>query len=237
MGYVERHADRSRQAGDGGNRPPRPDDRYGSNSRPRAGGSNEPFRDPAQTRRSNADPVGVPMPPPVPSGTLVAADGEEEPPPPVGRTDLTMLLGRSVLDPSVQRICREYGLLPASGTAAGPLLSRSYLSRDAGVELAADTHGTVTTVFLHFHGDDGFQPFRGEIPGGAGSVPTRAYLWAMLGAPDVQGDPYHDRFLGDYGPWDRWVLAGFALHAQFAMDGESLDRVTLTPPIRRPLGA
>jgi hypothetical protein len=232
MGFVERHADRTRQAGDGGTRPP--DDRYGSKPQP-GSASNEPSYDPAPTCRSNADPVGL-MSPADPAATLVAA-AEEPAPRPAERPDLTVLLGRSVREARVQRICRQYGLIPDSGTAADAFPSRSYLSRGAGVELAADTHGTVTAVFLHFHGDDGFQSFRGEIPGGAGSVPCRAHLRAMLGAPDEQGDPYHDRFLGDYGPWDRWVLAGFALHAQFAMDGESLDRVTLTLPSRRPHGA
>ena len=214
MGFVERRADQQRHAGDAGTRPCRTDDRYGSKPRPRSGGSNEPLFDPGSPRRSNTDPVDLPT-------SRLA-----------GRTDLTVLLGRTVLESRVQQVCREYGLIPRTGAAVGSGLSRSYLAREAGVELAADTHGTVTTVFLHFHGDDGFAPYRGEIPGGAGSVPCRAHLRAMLGRPDEQGDPYRDRFLGDYGPWDKWVLAGFALHAQFAPDAESLDRVTLTLPDR-----
>jgi hypothetical protein len=168
---------------------------------------------------ANADPVGPPSPRPV------------------GRTDLTMLLGRTVLEARVQRVCREYGLLPRSGAAVGSGLSRSYLSRAAGVELAADGHGMVTAVFLHFQGDDGFSSFQGEIPGGAGSVPRRTYLRAMLGNPDEHGEAYRDRSLGDLGPWDRWVLAGFALHAQFAVDTEHLERVTLTLPDRLPRAA
>jgi hypothetical protein len=189
----------------------RQDDRYGSKPGPGTGGSNEPLYDAAPARRPLAGPAA--------------------------RTDLTVLLGRSVLEARVQRICREYGLIPRSGAAVGSGLSRSYLSRAAGVELAADAHGVVTTVFLHFHDDDNFTSYSGEIPGGAGSVPRRAHLWAMLGRPDEQGEPYRDRFLGDYGPWDRWVLAGFVLHAQFATDAESLDRVTLTLPQRLPRAA
>jgi hypothetical protein len=168
---------------------------------------------------ANADPVGLPSPRPV------------------GRTDLAMLLGRTVLEARVQRVCQEYGLLPRTGAAVGSGLSRSYLSRAAGVELAADTHGMVTTVLLHFHGDDGFTSFEGEIPGGAGSVPRRTYLRAMLGRPDGQGAGYRDRYLGAFGPWDRWVLAGFALRAQFAVDAEHLERVTLTLPDRLPRAA
>jgi len=234
MGFVERRADQHRQAGDGALRPPRTEDRYGSKPRQRSGGSNEPLFDPGSPRRSNTDPVDLPTSPTLaPEQAVKQTAGEEGSPPRAAeRTDLTLLLGRTVLEARVQQICREYGLIPRTGAAVGSGLSRSYLARDAGVELAADTHGTVTTVFLHFHGDDGFAPYQGEIPGGAGSVPCRAHLWAMLGRPDEQGDPYRDRFLGDYGPWDKWVLAGFVLHAQFAPDAEGLERVTLTLPDR-----
>jgi hypothetical protein len=165
---------------------------------------------PAGRRRANADPVG-----------LAAGPGE--------RPELTGLLGRTVLEARTQQICRAYGLIPGpAGPAAGP--SRSYLARDAGVEIAADAHGTITAVFLHFHGNDGFAPYRGAIPGGGGTVPRRAALWASLGRPDVSGDAYRERFLGDYGPWDRWLLPAVTLHAQYAPDGDHLHRITLTPP-------
>jgi hypothetical protein len=212
MGFPERRAEQP------GTRPSRTEDRYGIKPGPRSGGSNEPLYAPAS--RPNPDPVGMPAP---------AAAGPRR----VGRTDLTLLLGRSVLETRVQRICEEYGLLPASGAA----LSRSYLARETGVELGADAHGTVTAVFLHFHGDDGFAPYQGEIPGGGGHVPRRSSLWAMLGHPEESGDPYRDRFLGDYGPWDTWLLTGFALHAQYATDAETLDRITLTPPGHLPRAA
>ncbi|MEV4642239.1 hypothetical protein AB0J80_33300 [Actinoplanes sp. NPDC049548] len=200
MGFLERRA--------GQRRHPPADDRYGSKPGPRTGGSNDPLHGPPPPRRTPTDPVGRPP----------------------ARTDLTVLLGRTVLEARVQQICHEYGLIPRSGAAVGSGLSRSYLARESGVELAADAHGTVTTIFLHFHGDDGFRSFQGDIPGGAGSVPRRAALWAALGRPDESGDPYRDRFLGDYGPWDRWTLPAISLHAQYAADGEALTRVTLTLP-------
>jgi hypothetical protein len=139
---------------------------------------------------------------------------------------LTDLLGRSVLEARTQRICRAYGLVPRSGG-----LSRCYLAREAGLEIAADTSGVVTTVFLHFDGDDGYTPYHGEIPGGGGSVPRRAGMWASLGRPDQSGEPRHDPVLGDYGPWDRWLLPGFVLHARYALDGQNLCRVTYTLPV------
>ena len=192
MGFLERRAERSRQATEDSLRQ-RPESRYGT-----------------KPGRVNPDPVAFPT---------VA--------PPAGRTDLAQLLGRTVLEARVQQICGEYGLIPRSG---GWGLSRSYLAREAGVEIAADGHGVVTAVFLHFHGDDGFASYRGEIPGGGGSASTRASLWAALGRPDASGDPYRERFLGDFGPWDRWLLPGLQLRAQYALDGDGLHRITLTRP-------
>jgi hypothetical protein len=180
--------------------PARPSDRYGRKPSARGHGSNDPLHSRHPT-------------------VLPAADD---------RPEVTDLLGRSVLQARTQQICRDHGLIPRTGTGSG--LSRSYLARDAGIEIAADTHGTIITVFLHFHGDDGFTSYRGEIPGGAGDVPRRAALWAALGRPGSSGDPYRDPFLGDYGPWDRWALPVCTLHAQYALDGENLHRVTLTLP-------
>ena len=202
MGFLDRRAGQFRQVADG----VPPADRYAKRR-----GTKDPLYDPMSPRPSNADPVGR------------AAVGHARP-------ELTALLGRTVLEARTQQICREYGLIPRSGATAGSGLSRSYLARDAGVEIAADTHGVVTTVFLHFHGDDGFASYRGVIPGGAGSVPRRASLWSELGRPGESGDPSREKFLGEYGPWDRWLLPGLALHAQYALDGESLHRVTLTLP-------
>jgi hypothetical protein len=210
MGFLERRAEQFRLGADGS---AWPSARYGRKPGARNGGSNDSQHDPARPRRANADPVGT-------AGTPAHSD----------RPALTELLGRTVLQARTQQICREYGLIPRTGATAGSGLSRSYLARDAGVEIAADAHGTVITVFLHFHGDDGFTSYRGEIPGGAGDVPRRAALWAALGRPAESGDPYRDEFLGDYGPWDRWALPACTLHAQYALDGENLHRITLTLP-------
>ncbi|HEV7963593.1 MAG TPA: hypothetical protein VGP57_13720 [Actinoplanes sp.] len=139
-----------------------------------------------------------------------------------GRSDLTQLLGRTVLEARVQQICREWGLTPHTGTG----LSRSYLAHDAGVELAANVRGTVTTIFLHFHDDDGFRPYDGEIPGGGGTVPRRAHLWAALGRPAECVDP----FLGDYGPSDTWLFPHLVLNARYTHDADHLQRITLTLP-------
>ncbi|MFI5495707.1 hypothetical protein [Actinoplanes sp. NPDC051859] len=208
MGFLERRT--------------RANDRYGSKPRPRSAGSNEPIYVPPAPRTPAPD--AGPDPGPVPEA---APDPGPMPAPTVRGADLGRLLGRSVLEAEVQQICREYGLIPRSGVT-GSGLSRSYLARESGVELAADTHGRITTVFLHFHGDDGFVSYRGEIPGGAGAVPRRAALQSRLGPPVESGDPYDDRYLGAYGPWDRWMLPAFRLHAQYALDGETVARVTLT---------
>jgi len=202
MGFLERRADDAASTQPGPDRRQASQDiRYG-----RKRGSNHPLHDPSGGRRPNVVPAQ---------------------PRPIRRGDLTRLLGRSILEARTQEICREYGLMPRLGAAVGSGLSRSYQARDLGVELTADDYGTVTTIFLHFHGDDGYRSFQGEIPGGGGWVARRSHLWAALGRPAQSGEPYRERFLGDYGPWDRWQLTGYQMHAQYTLDGESLQRLTL----------
>jgi hypothetical protein len=135
------------------------------------------------------------------------------------RPDLTVLLGRTVLEARVQQVCREWSLVPYAGSG----LSRSYLSRDLGVELAADPHGVVTAIFLHF---DSTPAYAGEIPGTGAALGRRTQLWAVLGRPWESVDP----FLGDYGPSDSWLLPGFVLNARYTPDADLLQRITLTLP-------
>ena len=154
-------------------------------------------------------------------GPASAASNER---PSIRRPDLTELLGDSLLKARVQQICGEWGLRPYAGTG----LARSYVAREAGVELAADTVGTVTAIFLHFHGDDGFGPYEGELPGG--TLPRRAALWSALGRPaEVM-----DRYLGDFGPSDTWHLAAYDLNARYTADADHLQRLTLTARPARP---
>lgn len=206
MGFLERRAEDAAAT-----QPALPPDRRHRSQEirhARQRGSNHPLPDQSGGRRPNV----------VPS-----------PRRPIQRRDLTMLLGRSVLGAQVQDICREYALLPRFGAAVGSGLSRSYQSRDLGVELAADECGTITTIFLHFHGDDGYRPYQGDIPGGGGAARRRTNLRATLGRPVRSGDPGRERFLGEYGPWDLWQLASGQLKAQYALDGETLQRLTLRP--------
>jgi hypothetical protein len=159
-------------------------------------------------RHARPDPV-----PPPPSRPPPPA-----PPPP--RTDLTLLLGRNLVEPLIQDVCREYALLPALG--AGP--PRLYRSPGLGVELAADGQGTVMAIQLHFHGDDEFAPYRGPIPGRGSTIPRRSSMWASLGRPDHSTDPHRDR---DLGAADQWRFPTFLMHAEYALDGDNLLRLTL----------
>jgi hypothetical protein len=157
-------------------------------------------------------PLSVPlMPPPQPP-----------PPPSAARADVTQVLGRNLSDPFAQEICREYALLPALG--AGP--ARSYQSPSLGVSLLADDYGTVINIFLHFHGDLDFQPYRGPIPGRGGTIPKRSSLWVALGRPDQSTDPNRDR-INEYGASDQWRFPTFTMHALYALDNENLLRLTL----------
>lgn len=145
-------------------------------------------------------------------------------PPPVvrhaPRTDLTQLLGRSLAEPFVRNVCREFLLAPALG--AGQI--RVLQSVEMGVEVGTDDYGRVTAIVLHFHGDGGFAPYPGTIPGRGGTIAKRGSLWAALGRPDYSTDP--DRHQ-QQGASDQWRFPTFLMHAQYALDGENLLRLTL----------
>jgi hypothetical protein len=95
-----------------------------------------------------------------------------------------------------------------------------------GVEVAADENGTVQAILLHFHGDVGFEPYPGTIPGRGGTIAKRGSLWAALGRPDYSTDPQRHELRGE-GPSDQWRFPTFTMHAQYATDGENLLQLTL----------
>jgi hypothetical protein len=83
-------------------------------------------------------------------------------------------------------------------------------------------------IFLHFHGDAGFPPYPGPIPGRGGTIPKRSSLWVALGRPDQSTDPNRDRGeIDEYGPSDQWRFPTFTMHALYARDNENLLRLTL----------
>ncbi|GAA2628138.1 hypothetical protein [Paractinoplanes durhamensis] len=133
------------------------------------------------------------------------------PPPPLApavRTDVTQLLGRNLADQFTQEVCREYAMVALPG-------GRHCQSAELGVSLGADELGTVVAIALHFHGDNGFRPYPGTIPGRGGTIPKRGSLHAALGRPDP-GQPF-----------DQWRFPTFTMYALYAADNENLMRLTL----------
>jgi hypothetical protein len=138
----------------------------------------------------------------------------------VPRSDLTRLLGQSLLEGHALEVCREYALAARPG-------ARFYESREHGVEVAVDEYGRVIAIRLHFGGVGGFRPYPGAIPGRGGTIPRRSSMWAALGRPAQSTDPFRDRGSGTHGPADEWQFPTFVMHAQYALDGEHLRWLTL----------
>ncbi len=57
---------------------------------------------------------------------------------------------------------------------------------------------------------------------------TRAEVVASLGAASASGPPVHDPILGDYGPWDRFVMPGCRVHVEYALQGDGVRRMTFS---------
>jgi hypothetical protein len=136
----------------------------------------------------------------------------------VPRSDLTRLLGQSLLEGHALEVSREYRLTARPG-------ARFYESREYGVEVAVDEYGRVIAIRLHFGVDEGFRPYPGVIPGRGGRIARRSSMWAALGRPAQSTDPFRES--GDHGPADEWQFPTFVMHAQYALDGEHLRWLTL----------
>ena len=156
-------------------------------------------------RHALAEPVAAVTAPPAPRPV----------PRPVPRTDITLLLGRNLMDPYTEEIFREYALRPVGGFYEAPEL---------GVQLAVDAQGTVVAIQLYFQAGEGFEPYPGSIPGRGGTIGKRGSMWASLGRPDQSTDPHRDHQIGAA---DQWRFPTFLMHAQYAMDGDNLLRLTL----------
>ncbi len=139
------------------------------------------------------------------------------PPNVVPRSDLTRMLGQNLLEGPALAISREYGLKARPG-------ARSYVSLEHGIEVTVDDQERVAWVMLHFHGDYGFRPYRGAIPGRGGSIARRSSLWAALGRPTCSNDPNRTQHEG---ATDEWAFPWFVMHAQYGPDGETLLRLVL----------
>lgn len=95
-----------------------------------------------------------------------------------------------------------------------------YVFPEGGVALICDGDDRLNTIFLYanrFEGDLPDLPFASK----------RQEVIKRFGAPSKSGGKLSDPILGDYGPWDRFARYGYSIHVAYAVDADTISRITL----------
>jgi hypothetical protein len=88
-----------------------------------------------------------------------------------------------------------------------------------GVEVICDETERVRSIFLHRGSDENLI----EVPFSS----TREDLRRRLGAPSKSGGPVRIPGLGNRAAWDRWLIVGAVVHAQYDLTDNAIDMITL----------
>jgi hypothetical protein len=97
-----------------------------------------------------------------------------------------------------------------------------------GLEVLTGADGDVRALLLFGLESREVSRYKGPLPAGLDFGFSRDQVRSLLGEPDESGEP--KLHLGEIiPPWDKYHLIGYSLHAQYALDGSMIGRVTLTP--------
>lgn len=92
-----------------------------------------------------------------------------------------------------------------------------------GMDFVCDSEDKVNSIFLY---SDEIRRFRGDVQ----DLPlksSRQEVLARLGSPSRSGGKTSDPILGEYGAWDRFVRSGYAIHVEYRLDVDVINKITL----------
>lgn len=104
---------------------------------------------------------------------------------------------------------------------------RSYLSGPAAGYQIIHCEGQVDTVFLYAVPAEGFEPFRGPLPGDLSARATRQEVLRRFSIPERSGEASTIPGLGRQGAWDRFVVGSVCVHFQYTEPEERIRLVSL----------
>jgi hypothetical protein len=96
----------------------------------------------------------------------------------------------------------------------------SFECRERGVEFLCDETRAISTIFLHV---DRLDPALIDLALSSDRHATRQ----QFGAPERSGETQTVKYLGDYGPFDRYALPNGIAHFQFKVDMDRMESITL----------
>jgi hypothetical protein len=98
-----------------------------------------------------------------------------------------------------------------------------YVFAQNGMAFVCDENDKVDTIFLFNDKSRCFKDGVQDLPFNA----NRREVIARLGSPSKSGGKISDPILGAYGAWDRFARSGYAIHVEYRLDVEVINKITL----------
>ena len=98
-----------------------------------------------------------------------------------------------------------------------------YVFPKHGMELCCDLDDRISVIFLFADEFGGFDESLLGIPFSW----SRREVIAYFGAPSKSGAARKDPILGEYGPWDRFLVRGYAVRVEYRTDADCIKDITL----------
>jgi len=98
-----------------------------------------------------------------------------------------------------------------------------YVFAQGGMDFVCDRESKVRTIFLYSDDLRCFNENVQDLP----LTSSRQTVIDYLGVPSKSGGKINDPILGEYGAWDRFVRPGYAIHVEYRLDVDIINKITL----------
>jgi hypothetical protein len=98
-----------------------------------------------------------------------------------------------------------------------------YVFAHNGMDFVCDEDDKVDTIFFYADKSRCFKEGVQELPFSA----NRREVIARLGSPSKSGGKISDPILGEYGAWDLFARPGYAIHVEYRLDVDVINKITL----------
>jgi len=100
----------------------------------------------------------------------------------------------------------------------------NYVFPGQGLQLRCDQYDKISVIFL----DDRESDFDiGDCFGNLSFSHSRENVLSRFGRPSKSGEKRSHPVLGDYGPWDRFVLPSYTIHVEYQINSDLIKRITI----------
>ena len=142
--------------------------------------------------------------------------------------DPLTLLGRQVDDRAVTSFIAAFsGTLTAEPPDPDLPDRRYFVGEATEIELLADDRNRLQTIFLYLNRYKGHREYRGPLPRGLLAAMTQQEVRQILGSPQFERQAGEIKYLGRFGPIDRYDFEDCSIHLQYSETHGCIDQVSL----------